>query len=82
MQSIDSIEPYAYRTSTDFVSEKRDIKYNNVIKLYKKLLALMILQKKKEKNIIQIDYKFLIIHTLIWSINNWRLWIWKHRLII
>ena len=35
MQSIDSIETYAYRTSKDVVSEKEEIKGNNKIKRYK-----------------------------------------------
>ena len=62
MQSIDSIESYAYGTSTDLVSEKEEIKCNNTIKRYEKWLTLMMLQKKKNKDIIQISYKFLIIH--------------------
>ena len=36
MQSIDSIETYAYGTSKDLVSKKEDIKCNNIIKQYKK----------------------------------------------
>ena len=35
MQSTDSIEKYAYGTSKDLVSEKREIKCNNIIKRYK-----------------------------------------------
>ena len=35
MQSIDSIETYAYGTSKDLVSEKEDIKCNNIIKQQK-----------------------------------------------
>ena len=35
MQSIDSIETYAYRTSNHLVSEKEEIKFNNIIKRYK-----------------------------------------------
>ena len=35
MQSIDSIETYAYGMSKDLVSEKGEIKYNNIIKQYK-----------------------------------------------
>ena len=35
MQSIGSIEIYAYGTSTDLVSEKEEIKFNNIIKQYK-----------------------------------------------
>ena len=62
MQSIDSIESYVYGTSTDLVSEKEEIKCNNTIKRYEKWLTLMMLQKKKNKDIIQISHKFLIIH--------------------
>ena len=36
MQSIDSIEIYAYGTREDLVSEKEKIKCNNIIKRYKK----------------------------------------------
>ena len=32
MQSTDSIKPYAYKTRKDLVSEKEEIKYNNIIK--------------------------------------------------
>ena len=32
MQSLDSIETYAYGTNKDPVSEKEDIKCNNIIK--------------------------------------------------
>ena len=35
MQSIDLIETYAYGTSKDLVSEKEEIKFNNIIKRYK-----------------------------------------------
>ena len=36
MQSTDSIiEIYAYGTNKDLVSEKEDIKYNNISKRYK-----------------------------------------------
>ena len=45
MQSIDLIETYTYRTSKDLVSEREEIKYNNIIKRNKKLLTLMMLQK-------------------------------------
>ena len=38
MQLIDSIERYAYGTS-DLVSEKEEIKCNNIIKWYKKWLT-------------------------------------------
>ena len=36
MQSIDSIETYAYGRSKDLVSEKEEIKCSNKIKQYKK----------------------------------------------
>ena len=36
VQSIDSIETYAYGTSKDLVSEKEEIKCNNIIKRYRK----------------------------------------------
>ena len=36
MQSVDSIETYAYGTSKELVSEKEEIKYNNITKQYKK----------------------------------------------
>ena len=35
MPSTDSIEKYAYGTSKDLVSEKGEIKCNNIIKRYK-----------------------------------------------
>ena len=43
MQSIDSIEIYAYGTSKVLVSEKEEIKSSNIIKQYKKWLTLIIL---------------------------------------
>ena len=46
MQPIDSIKIYPYGTSKDLVREKEEIKCNNKIKRYKKLLTLMMLQKK------------------------------------
>ena len=36
MQTIDSIETYAYGTIKDLVSEKEEIKCSNIIKRYKK----------------------------------------------
>ena len=59
MQSIDSKETYAYRTSQGLVSRKEEIKYNNIIKRHKKWLTLMMLQKKTRKNIIQIGLEVL-----------------------
>ena len=35
MQSIDSVETYAYGKSKDLVSEKEEIKFSNIIKQYK-----------------------------------------------
>ena len=35
MQSIDSTETYAYRTSKNIVSEKEEIKCKNIAKQYK-----------------------------------------------
>ena len=35
MQSIDSIETYAFGTSTDLVSDKEEIQCNNIMKRYK-----------------------------------------------
>ena len=35
MQSIDSIEKYAYGTSQDLVREKEEINCSNIIKQYK-----------------------------------------------
>ena len=46
MESIDSIETYAYGTSKDQINEKEVIKCNNIVKGYKKWLTLMMLQKK------------------------------------
>ena len=43
MQSIDLIETYAYGTTKDLVSDKEEIKCNNIIKRDKKWLSLMIL---------------------------------------
>ena len=63
MQLIDSIETYVYGTSKDLVIDKEDIKCNNIIKRYKKWLTFMMLYKMRQKNIIQIYQKFLIIHT-------------------
>ena len=34
LQSIDSIETYAYGTSKDSVSEKEEIKWSNIMKQY------------------------------------------------
>ena len=39
MQTIDSIEIYAYRRSKDLVCKREEIKCNNIIKQYKKRLT-------------------------------------------
>ena len=46
IQSIDSVETYAFGTSKDIVCQKEEIKCNNIIKQYRKWLTMMILQKK------------------------------------
>ena len=56
------METYVCGTNKDLLGEKEEIKCNNIIKKYKKVLTLTMLQKKKQKNIIQIRHKFLIIH--------------------
>ena len=51
MESIDSIETYAYGTSKDPVSEKEDIKCNNIIKRYKMInFGVAIKENIKEHN--------------------------------
>ena len=37
---------HAYGTSKDLVCKNKEIKYNNLIKQHKKLLAVLMLQKK------------------------------------
>ena len=46
MQSIDSIETYTYGMRKDLVSKIGEIKCKNIVKRYKKWLALLMLQKK------------------------------------
>ena len=46
MQSIDSLETYSYGMSKDLIFKKEKIKRNNIMKQYKKILILIILQKK------------------------------------
>ena len=45
------METYVCGTNKDLLSEKEEIKCNNIIKKYKKVLTLTMLQKKKQKNI-------------------------------
>ena len=61
MQSIDSVETYAYGMSEYLLSEKEEIKCSNMIKQYKKWITLIILPNKTQNNIIQIGHKILII---------------------
>ena len=49
MQSIDSIETYAYGTSKDLVSEKEEIKCNNIIERYKKMIELECYERKHQR---------------------------------
>ena len=46
IQSVDLIEIFEYETSKDLLSKKEEIKCSNIIKLCKKRLTLMMLQKK------------------------------------
>ena len=46
MQTIDSTETYAYRTSGNLASEKEEIKCSSIIKQHNKLLTLTMLHKK------------------------------------
>ena len=59
MQSIDSIETYAYGISKDLLCNKKEIKRSKIIKKIQKCLTLNILQKRTQKNMIQISQKFL-----------------------
>ena len=43
MQSVEPVETYSYRSSKNLVSDKEEIKCNNITKPYKTLLILMIL---------------------------------------
>ena len=49
MQSIDLIESYAYGTSNDLVSEEEEIKYNNIIERYKKMINFDDVRKENKK---------------------------------
>ena len=46
IQSIESIETYAYGTRKNLASEKEEIKCSNIIKWYKRWFTLVIIQKK------------------------------------
>ena len=49
MRSINSIETYAYGTSKDLVSEKEEIKCNNIIKPYNEWLIWWCCKRKHKK---------------------------------
>ena len=59
MQSIDLIETYAYKTGKDLVSEREEIKCNNITNDTK----MTNFDDVIKENIIKINYKFLIVHT-------------------
>ena len=60
MQSIDSIETYPYGTKKDLICKKEENKCKNIMKQCKESLTLIILQKKIQTNIIQVDQKLPI----------------------
>ena len=62
MQSTDSIETYTYGTSKDLVNEKKEIKYNNIIKLHKKRINVGDVTKENKSNMNQTSHKFQINH--------------------
>ena len=49
MQSFDSIETYAYGTSKDLAKENYEIKCNNIIKRYKKMINFDVVTKENIK---------------------------------
>ena len=49
MQSIDSIETYAYVTIKDLVSDKEEIQCNNIIKRYRKMINFDDVTKEETK---------------------------------
>ena len=49
MQSIDSMETYAYGKGKVLLSEKEEVKRSNIIKKYRKWLTLMMFQKPNIK---------------------------------
>ena len=63
MQSIDSVKPYTYRTSKGLIYKKEKTKCHKIITQCKKLLTLIMLQRKTWKNIIHTGHKFMNIHT-------------------
>ena len=74
MQSIDSIETYAYGTRKHLVSEKEEIKYNSIIKWYKNDYLRWCYKRKYKRTSFKLATNSWY---SIQNINNWRLWIWK-----
>ena len=72
-KSIDLIETQAYGTSKDLVCKKEEIECNNIIKQYKNVINFDYITKQDIKNIIQIDYKFPIIHSECYYFEVWDL---------
>ena len=62
IQSINSIETYVYRTNKEIIHKNEKINFN-FMKQHKKLLFMMMLQKKTSDGIIQTSLKLLIIDT-------------------
>ena len=49
MQSIDSIETYAYGTSKDLIRKKEKIKSNNMLKKYKNFWLWLYYKKRRNR---------------------------------
>ena len=58
IQSIDSVETYAYGTNKEIIDRKKEMKCNSIIKQYQNWLTMTILQRKQTNS----GYRFLIIH--------------------
>ena len=64
VESVDSIETYAYGASKVIISEKEELKCSNSIKRYK-IINFDDVTNEKIKKIMQIGLKFMTIHTEI-----------------
>ena len=62
IQSIISIETYVYRTNKEIIHKNEKLNFS-FMKQHKKLLFMMMLQKKTSDGIIQTSLKLLIIDT-------------------
>ena len=51
IQSIDSVETYAYGTNKEIIDRKKEMKCNSIIKQYQNWLTMTILQRKQTKMI-------------------------------